>query len=139
MEHSAAAPAAEVEATVMAMAIEGLHSRGLEALGVESISIEHTAECCGATIAAVVELLTMNGLSARTPAKPVGISGWGLYLPRRALSNDDLVALGCPIAADEIALKTGVLNRHVADENEALSDLAARASRRPQGCTQDDR
>lgn len=56
MEHSASAPAAEVEATVIAMAIEGLRSRGLEALGVESISIEHTTGCYGATIAAVVEL-----------------------------------------------------------------------------------
>lgn len=70
----------------------------------------------------------MNIFSARTPAKPVGISGWGLYLPHRSLSNDDLVALGCPISADEIGLKTGVLNRHVADENDALSDLAARAA-----------
>lgn len=56
MEYSALASKDEAEQKVIAMAIEGMSSRGLGVESIESIAVEHVVEVAGATFAAVVEL-----------------------------------------------------------------------------------
>jgi len=55
-EHSAVASKNEVEEIVIAMAEEGMVSRGLKVARIDSIGIEHTVERVGATFAGVVEV-----------------------------------------------------------------------------------
>jgi 3-oxoacyl-[acyl-carrier-protein] synthase III len=52
------------------------------------------------------------------------------YLPERPLTNDDLVRECAGRTADEIAGKTGVLERRIASDEEGASDLAVAAARR---------
>src|SRR3990167_3226845 len=57
------------------------------------------------------------------------ITGTGSYLPPTALSNDDLVARGVDTSDEWIVERTGIRSRHIAEENQAASDLALAASR----------
>jgi len=57
----------------------------------------------------------------------VRIAATGSYLPSRVVSNDDLVAAGGPLSADEIEKGLGIRARRRAAPEEATSDLAAHA------------
>jgi 3-oxoacyl-[acyl-carrier-protein] synthase-3 len=68
-------------------------------------------------------------MTPKRPARPVGIRGLGAYLPVRRLENAELQQLGCPVTPEWILEKTGILARHVAADDEAMSDLAIPAIR----------
>ena len=57
------------------------------------------------------------------------ILGTGSYLPANRISNDDL-AQKVDTADEWITTRTGIKFRHIADENEKTSDLAAESARR---------
>jgi len=57
------------------------------------------------------------------------IVGTGSYLPSKIVSNDDL-ARTVDTSDDWIRSRTGIRQRHVADEKQSSSDLALEASRR---------
>ncbi|MBS3916577.1 MAG: ketoacyl-ACP synthase III [Sulfuritalea sp.] len=56
------------------------------------------------------------------------ITGTGSYLPPLALSNNDLVARGVDTSDEWIVERTGIRNRHIADDGQMASDLAMEAS-----------
>src|SRR5512136_2879868 len=57
------------------------------------------------------------------------ISGWGMYVPDRVLTNDDLARVVA--TSDEwIVSRTGIRERHVvSDERETTATMAVRAAR----------
>jgi 3-oxoacyl-[acyl-carrier-protein] synthase-3 len=55
------------------------------------------------------------------------ITGAGSFLPERILTNHDLETL-CETNDEWIRQRTGIAQRHAAEENEATSDLGARAA-----------
>ena len=57
------------------------------------------------------------------------IAGTGAYLPARVVTNEELVAGGVPLTADEIVRLSGIRSRRWAAPDEATSDLAAAAGR----------
>ena len=52
------------------------------------------------------------------------------YLPERVVTNEDLVKEFPEWTVDKVAGKVGVMQRHVASENETASDMATRASKK---------
>jgi len=52
------------------------------------------------------------------------------YLPARVVTNEDLVALGTPMTAQEMARACGITERRYADASQATSDLATEAASR---------
>ena len=56
------------------------------------------------------------------------IRGVGAHLPKRVVSNDDLSKI-VDTSDQWIRERTGIVNRHIADENELTSDLAAAAAK----------
>lgn len=57
------------------------------------------------------------------------ITGTGSYLPARIVTNRDLER-SVDTSHDWVVSRTGIVQRHVADDAETCSDLASRASRR---------
>jgi 3-oxoacyl-[acyl-carrier-protein] synthase-3 len=57
------------------------------------------------------------------------IAGTGSYLPPRIVTNDDL-AKKLDTSDEWIRERTGIRQRHIADESQASSDLALEASRK---------
>jgi 3-oxoacyl-[acyl-carrier-protein] synthase-3 len=57
------------------------------------------------------------------------ITGTGSYLPPQAVTNNDLVARGINTSDEWIVERTGIRQRHIADEARGASDLALEASR----------
>ncbi|RME16210.1 MAG: ketoacyl-ACP synthase III [Bdellovibrio sp.] len=57
----------------------------------------------------------------------VRIAGTGSYLPEKLLSNKDLEKM-VETSDEWIRERTGIVNRHIASDNEATSDLALKAS-----------
>lgn len=53
----------------------------------------------------------------------------GAYLPSRVVTNQDLVAMGAPLEADEMLRLSGIRERRWAPSAEATSDLATQAGR----------
>lgn len=62
----------------------------------------------------------------RTPPKGVRIAGTGMAVPPRVLTNDDLAKI-VDTSDDWIRPRTGIVTRHIADEETRTSDLAAMA------------
>jgi 3-oxoacyl-[acyl-carrier-protein] synthase-3 len=58
----------------------------------------------------------------------IGITGVGAYVPERVLTNDDLSKL-VDTSDEWITERTGIKERHVAESDQAASDLALPASR----------
>jgi 3-oxoacyl-[acyl-carrier-protein] synthase III len=58
------------------------------------------------------------------------IAGTGSYLPPRVMTNHDFAARGLDTSDEWIRERTGIVQRHIADESQASSDLALEASRR---------
>jgi 3-oxoacyl-[acyl-carrier-protein] synthase-3 len=71
-----------------------------------------------------VKVLSLAGLS-----RGVRLRSVASYLPSRVVTNDDLVALGAALTADEIVRLSGILERHWVADDEATSDLATKACR----------
>lgn len=63
------------------------------------------------------------------PAPSIGVLATGTCLPERILTNDE-VAAAAGVKPDWIVQRTGVLRRHVAEPEQAASDLAAEAVRK---------
>ena len=59
---------------------------------------------------------------------PVSIAGIGTYLPARVVTNDDLAEV-LDTSDEWIRTRTGIRQRHVLDQSEATSDLAAQAGK----------
>ncbi len=57
------------------------------------------------------------------------ITGWGAYAPPRVVTNDDLSHL-VPTTDAWIRERTGIIERHIADEGEYTSTLGIRAGQR---------
>ncbi|WP_406130651.1 3-oxoacyl-ACP synthase III family protein [Streptomyces sp. NBC_00989] len=64
-----------------------------------------------------------------SPAPSIGVLATGTCLPERVLTNDE-VAEAAGVDSDWIVQRTGVLRRHVAEPEQAASDLAAEAVRK---------
>ena len=61
---------------------------------------------------------------------PVEISGWGMCVPERVMTNEDLVReTGLDTSDEWIVARTGIRQRHITDCSQATSDLAAGAAR----------
>src|SRR5262245_333581 len=58
------------------------------------------------------------------------IVGTGSYLPPRVMTNHDFAARGLDTNDAWIRERTGIVQRHIADESQTSSDLALEASRR---------
>lgn len=56
------------------------------------------------------------------------IKAISVYLPSKVLSNEDLVNEFPEWTIDKIASKVGIKQRHIADENEFVSDMAIKAA-----------
>ena len=61
--------------------------------------------------------------------KTVGITGTGSYAPEKILTNADLEKM-VDTSDEWITARTGIKQRHIADENTATSDLAFKAAER---------
>ena len=58
----------------------------------------------------------------------VGITGLGVYVPDRVLTNDDIAQM-VDTSDEWIVTRTGIRERRIADPQEATSDLAIPAAR----------
>jgi 3-oxoacyl-[acyl-carrier-protein] synthase III len=66
---------------------------------------------------------------SRASGYPISITGLGCYVPERVLTNDEIA--GIVDTSDEwISSRTGIKQRRVAAEHEAMSDLSLPAARR---------
>lgn len=72
----------------------------------------------------------MKVLDLRSAPSGVAVRAVGSYLPARVVTNEDLVRGGAPFAPEEIEKLTGIRERRYAADDEATSDLAARACER---------
>jgi 3-oxoacyl-[acyl-carrier-protein] synthase-3 len=67
-------------------------------------------------------------VKARAQGAPVSITGLGCYVPERVLTNDELA--GFVDTSDEwISSRTGIRQRRIAADHEAMSDLSLPAAR----------
>src|SRR5207244_8701613 len=67
-------------------------------------------------------------MKSRAAGHPISITGLGCYVPERVLTNDEIA--GIVDTSDEwISSRTGIRERRVAAEHEAMSDLALPAAR----------
>lgn len=55
------------------------------------------------------------------------INGISYYLPEKVLDNSTLSSMFPEWSVEKIAQKTGILSRHIADDNESSSDMALKA------------
>src|SRR6476661_2876371 len=65
----------------------------------------------------------------RTNGKPISITGLGCHVPERVLTNDELATL-VDTNDEWIRERTGIRERRIAREDEALTDIALPACRR---------
>lgn len=80
----------------------------------------------------------MSSTNNRPPA--IGILGTGSYLPPKVLTNKDLEKM-VDTTDEWIRTRTGIVERHIVEEGQACSDLAAEAAKRAceaAGCTPED-
>ena len=61
--------------------------------------------------------------------RPISITGLGCHVPERILSNDDLAKL-VDTNDEWITSRTGIKERRIARDDEALTDIALPACRR---------
>ena len=68
-------------------------------------------------------------MRSRAAGHPISITGLGCYVPERVLTNDEIA--GIVDTSDEwISSRTGIRERRIAAEHEAMSDLSLPAARR---------
>ena len=68
-------------------------------------------------------------MKTRAHGRPISITGLGCHVPDRVMTNDDLAQI-VDTSDEWISSRTGIRQRRIAAENEALSDLALPAARR---------
>jgi 3-oxoacyl-[acyl-carrier-protein] synthase III len=68
-------------------------------------------------------------LIGRTNGRPISITGLGVHVPERVLTNDDLSKL-VDTNDEWILERTGISERRIAAEDEALTDICLPAARR---------
>jgi 3-oxoacyl-[acyl-carrier-protein] synthase-3 len=66
---------------------------------------------------------------AAANGRPISITGLGCYVPERVLTNDDLAEL-VETSDEWIVERTGIHERRIASDEEAMSDLAVPAAER---------
>jgi 3-oxoacyl-[acyl-carrier-protein] synthase-3 len=66
---------------------------------------------------------------ARTNGAPISVTGLGCYVPERVLTNDELATL-VDTSDEWIVERTGIRERRIASDEQALTDIALPASRR---------
>ena len=66
---------------------------------------------------------------ARTNGAPISVTGLGCYVPERVLTNDELATL-VDTSDEWIIERTGIRERRIAADEQALTDIALPASRR---------
>jgi len=66
---------------------------------------------------------------ARTNGAPISVTGLGCYVPERVLTNDELATL-VDTSDEWIIDRTGIRERRIAADEQALTDIALPASRR---------
>ncbi|HUY72372.1 MAG TPA: beta-ketoacyl-ACP synthase III [Gaiellaceae bacterium] len=64
----------------------------------------------------------------RTNGRPVSITGLGVHVPERIVTNDDLAAI-VETSDEWITERTGIRERRIAADDEAMSDLSLPAAR----------
>lgn len=69
-------------------------------------------------------------MATRKTLRPTGITGLGVYIPERILTNEDLIEAGLDTTSEWIYKKIGIRERHVAAPGEATSDMAIKAAQR---------
>lgn len=57
------------------------------------------------------------------------ITGWGMHVPSRVMTNQKFVEMGLDTTDEWIASRTGIQQRYLAGRDESTSDLAVRAAR----------
>ena len=67
-------------------------------------------------------------MRSRATGHPVSITGLGCHVPERVLTNDELAKI-VETSDEWIASRTGIRERRIAAEHEAMSDLSLPASR----------
>jgi 3-oxoacyl-[acyl-carrier-protein] synthase-3 len=65
---------------------------------------------------------------ARATGRPVSITGLGCYVPDRVVTNDELAEY-VDTSDEWIRARTGIRERHIAAESQAMSDLSVPAAR----------
>lgn len=65
----------------------------------------------------------------RSNGRPISITGLGCHVPSQVLTNADMAKI-VPTSDDWIRDRTGIRERRIASDSEAISDLAIPASRR---------
>jgi 3-oxoacyl-[acyl-carrier-protein] synthase-3 len=65
----------------------------------------------------------------RANGRPISITGLGCHVPERVLTNDDLAEI-VDTSDEWIVERTGIRERRIAAENEALTDICLPAARR---------
>jgi 3-oxoacyl-[acyl-carrier-protein] synthase-3 len=65
----------------------------------------------------------------RTNGRPISITGLGCHVPERVLTNDDLAQI-VETSDEWIVERTGIRERRIASEEEALTDISLPAARR---------
>src|SRR6476659_2970636 len=65
---------------------------------------------------------------SRASGRPISITGLGCHVPERVLTNDELATI-VDTSDEWISSRTGIRERRVADDKEAMSDLALPAAR----------
>src|SRR3990170_6869998 len=66
-------------------------------------------------------------LGAATPGVRIGITGLGTHVPERVLTNDELAQI-VDTSDEWILERTGIRERRLAAEDEALTDIALPAA-----------
>src|SRR5689334_17625026 len=66
---------------------------------------------------------------SRATGRPISITGLGCHVPERVLTNDELATI-VDTSDEWISTRTGIRERRVADENEAMADLSVPAARK---------
>src|ERR671929_1321855 len=65
----------------------------------------------------------------RTNGRPISITGLGCHVPERILTNDELASM-VDTSDEWIVERTGIRERRIAAEDEALTDICLPAARR---------
>src|SRR5262245_55591795 len=66
---------------------------------------------------------------SRAAGRPISITGLGCHVPERVLTNDELATI-VETSDEWISSRTGIRERRIADEKEAMSDLSLPACRK---------
>jgi len=67
-------------------------------------------------------------MRSRAAGHPISITGLGCHVPERVLTNDEIAVI-VETSDEWISSRTGIRERRIAADTEAMSDLSLPASR----------